>query len=365
MLIFTGMNESICNKCQSLPKIEEKPFKAILFAEADMMQLKIQNILRTVSTLHVYEEENFLIVEGSSFYSFLRELDNAHFAQNEQEDIQIVLMDTAEPISLGILKRVKSIKNYLNISRYQDVFEILKKGNLITYFQPIVRLADNTIFGYECLLRGRSTDGSMIPPYRILEAANSMDLMFYVDRAARETAVRSASQYHLDNRKVFINFIPTTIYDPAYCLRTTLELSRELGFNSRNLVFEVVESYKVTDLDHLKKILDYYRDQGFKTALDDVGSGFSNLNTLIRLHPDYLKVDMDLIRNIDTDLKKQSVFKALLNVGKEMGTTILAEGIETKGELEYLQSSGTELGQGYFFARPAPEPVFSVRDPAG
>ncbi|MCX7786275.1 MAG: EAL domain-containing protein [Spirochaetes bacterium] len=178
-----------------------------------------------------------------------------------------------------------------------------------------------------------------------------------MDRVSRETAVRTASQYHIQDQKVFVNFIPTTIYDPKYCLQTTLELANTVGFDPANLVFEVVESYKVTDLDHLKSILDYYKSRGFKTALDDVGSGFSNLNSLVRLRPDYLKVDMELVRHIHVDSMKQSVFKALDSIAKENGITLLAEGVETKEELDFLISRGTDLAQGYYLGKPAPKPL--------
>ncbi len=353
------MEDSLCQRCQTLPSLEEKPFKAILFAEADMLQEKTKNLLHSIPTLRVRDEEDLLIVEGPSFNAFLRVLVHWNLAQNEEEDIQIAPLKVEDTISLSALKKVRSLKNYLNCIRNQEILEMLQRGNLITYFQPVIQLKDRKVYGFECLLRGKANDGTLIPPHKIFDAAHGTGLLFYVDRAARESAVRSAAQHEIRDRKVFVNFIPTTIYDPRYCLQTTLELSRKVGFDPENLVFEVVESYKVTDLDHLKSILDYYKSQGFKTALDDVGSGFSNQNSLVRLRPDYLKVDMELVRGIHLDSMKQSVFKALGTIAKENGITLLAEGVETKEELEFLAYQGADLVQGYYFGKPSPEPSCS------
>lgn len=107
------------------------------------------------------------------------------------------------------------------------------------------------------------------------------------------TAVRQATL--VKENKVFINFIPTSIYSPQFCLKSTIQLAHELHIDPAQLVFEVVETEKVDDIEHLKTILAYYRDRGFEYALDDVGEGYSTLEMLAELKPKYMKLDMKYV----------------------------------------------------------------------
>jgi EAL domain-containing protein (putative c-di-GMP-specific phosphodiesterase class I) len=107
----------------------------------------------------------------------------------------------------------------------------------------------------------------------------------------------------------------------------------------------------------LHNILKYYRDQGFSIALDDVGEGYSGLNMLISLKPDIIKVDRNIIMNIDKDEFKQSTYKALYNLAKEHGIKVLAEGVESTFEEQMIRSIGVDYMQGYLFGKPQAEPV--------
>ena len=117
------------------------------------------------------------------------------------------------------------------------------------------------------------------------------------------TAVRSAAKV---NKKVFINFIPTSIYSPEHCLKSTVQLARFLGIDPSHFVFEVVETEQVDDLEHLKKILQYYKEKGFQYALDDVGEGFSTIELLEELSPHYMKLDMKFVQGVATDSDQTS-----------------------------------------------------------
>ncbi|MDK9717618.1 MAG: EAL domain-containing protein, partial [Trichlorobacter sp.] len=121
----------------------------------------------------------------------------------------------------------------------------------------------------------------------------------------------------------------------------------------------------VEDLPHLRRILDFYREKGFRTALDDIGSGHTNLATLAALGADVIKVDMEIIRDVDHDPVKQSIFGALVGIAHENGIKVLAEGVETCEELAYVKQHGAQLAQGYLFAKPAAEPVRRVECCAG
>ncbi|MFZ3053267.1 MAG: EAL domain-containing protein, partial [Sulfuricurvum sp.] len=140
-------------------------------------------------------------------------------------------------------------------------------------------------------------------------------------------------------------------------LQSTVKWAKQLDFNPKNIIFEVIESDHVADLDHLKKILDYYKSQGFMVALDDVGSGYSSLNMIAKLLPDIVKIDREIIDHIDTNIVNQSIFRAIVQIAKESNILVLAEGIERAEEAAFCTREGADLAQGYYFGKPSAEPI--------
>jgi EAL domain-containing protein (putative c-di-GMP-specific phosphodiesterase class I) len=259
---------------------------------------------------------------------------------------------------------VPTIANYLGAESFDTLVaragsrwlrEMVVEDRLTVLFHPIVRAGSGEVFAYECLMRGRDRDGSLVSPGRILDTARSAELLFQVDLAARRAAIREAARLGL-TAKIFINFTPTSIYDPHFCLRTTVRAVQELAIAPQNVVFEVIESEHVLDLDHLRKIMDYYREQGFGVALDDLGSGYSSLNMLHELKPDYVKLDMGLVRDVHAHPHKALIAAKLLEVAQALGIRSVAEGIETPEERRWLEAHGADFLQGFHFAKPANPP---------
>ena len=233
--------------------------------------------------------------------------------------------------------------------------EVIQKELITCHFQPIVNQTEE-IFGFEILARFQHEDGSMIYPNEIFTAAKKRGRLYALDRLCRMTAVRYSAGL---NTKAFINFIPTSIYSPEHCLRSTVSLANELGIDPNQFVFEVVETEQVEDLDHLKNILSYYKDKGFQYALDDVGEGYSTLDMLSSLQPQYMKLDMKYVQGVAVDPEKQRVSQTFLNKAIEIGSIPLAEGIETRADFDWLKKLGYQLFQGYLFGKPDPQPKFN------
>lgn len=248
----------------------------------------------------------------------------------------------------------KAFEELDDVLEKQWIDDVIKNEQLICYYQPIVDI-EKQVFGYEILSRFQDKDGSIIYPNEIFSAAKTRGRLYALDRICRMTAVRYAAP--LENKKAFINFIPTSIYSPEFCLKSTTSLAIELGVNPAELVFEVVESEKVEDIDHLKKILTYYKDKGFQYALDDVGEGYSTLEMLEEIEPKYMKLDMKYVQDVATDSTKQQVAMKFLKKANEINSVPLAEGIETIEDFEWLKEVGYQLFQGYYFGKPAPTPL--------
>jgi EAL domain-containing protein (putative c-di-GMP-specific phosphodiesterase class I) len=267
-----------------------------------------------------------------------------------------------ETLTFQAFTRTHSLLRWLGLLDAQHLLDILERKRFTSWFQPILAADTGVLVGYESLLRSQNQDGTLMFPDEIFRMAADNDLLFQVDRQARETALQCAADARVSG-KLFINFVPTAIYDPVHCLRSTVGWSRKLGFDPSRIVFEVVETERIADIDHLKRILDFYRAAGYQVALDDVGSGYASLNLLALLKPDIIKIDMELIRGIHADAHRQAVFKALVGIARDLEIQVLAEGVETGEELAYVVNEGADLVQGYLFARPAPLPPVPVMAP--
>lgn len=229
--------------------------------------------------------------------------------------------------------------------------EMIRDKRLVSMLQPILDLKTRGLFAYECLVRG-VVETKLVSPDRLFEVARASGMLPQLDVAARRAAVSAASRREGDHR-IFVNFTPSTVYDPRFCLRTTLEAIREVGIPPQRVVFEVVESERIDDVGHVRSVLDAYRAEGFAVALDDLGSGYASLGLLHELRPDFVKIDMGLVRNVDVDPWKATFMAKLLEAAQNVGVRTIAEGIETPGELAWVEAHGADFGQGYFLGRPA------------
>ncbi|UII57141.1 EAL domain-containing protein [Cytobacillus spongiae] len=232
----------------------------------------------------------------------------------------------------------------------REIVEVIQHGELESYIQPIIELKKNQLYGYESLLR---TGGSKsFSPLKLFQAAEETGLLSLLDQRAREVAIKTRKSFVQDGVKSFINFLPSTIYNPDYCLRHTFNLVDKYQINPNNLVFEVVETEKIEDIDHLKDVLSTYKREGMKVALDDVGAGFSTLSMLELLSPDYVKIDRHYIDHCDQSDEKQEFLQQVISLAKQLDIIVLAEGIEREEELAYCRRIGVDLAQGYFIGKP-------------
>ena len=178
------------------------------------------------------------------------------------------------------------------------------------------------------------------------------DNRYSFDQACRVEAIRGAAGLGM-KELLSINFLPNAVYQPAACIRTTFEAARLYQFPIEQIIFEVTEGERIVDRPHLVNIVREYRRFGFRTAIDDFGAGYAGLNLLAEYQPDIVKIDMDLVRGIDTSQPKQAIVKGIVSICAALKVRVLAEGIETTAERDFLSSTGIDLMQGYLFCKPA------------
>lgn len=221
-------------------------------------------------------------------------------------------------------------------------------------FQPIVSVKNETVFAHEALARGPQGQ----PAASVLDQVTWANRHRF-DQECRARAIRQAAALGM-RESLSINFIPNDATNPSACLQGSLRAASECGFDLSRLIFEVTESEKVVDADILARIFRAYRKVGVKTAIDDFGAGYAGLNLLARFQPDIVKLDMDLIRGIDTDKPKQIIVEGIVGLCGKLSIVPLAEGVETFGERDFLASLGIDLMQGFLFARPTFQAIAPV-----
>lgn len=223
-------------------------------------------------------------------------------------------------------------------------------------FQPIVNVLERRIIYYEALVRGPNGESA----WSILSKVTD-ELMYRFDQECRIKAIELASQLGMQER-LSINFLPNAVYEPSACIQATLETSRRVGWPIERLNFEITETERVKDRDHMRNIIDSYRAMGFTTSLDDFGNGYANLDLLTDLRPDSLKIDRELVMGCDADARRQAILKSVVTLATQLEIQLVAEGVETREESRCLIALGIPVQQGFYFSRPNLESLAQVDD---
>lgn len=248
-------------------------------------------------------------------------------------------------------RRMSEYQEFKRVMRYKEKLqELILKESIRTLFQPIVDLQNSSILGYEALTRG--PEGTEFEnPYLLFDAAAESDLLFELDRLCRKKALQNAREM-APGTKLFLNCLPSMVLDPEFRDAYLRVLLDEMKLSPFDIVFEITEREAIENYDLFNQAIRYYTDLGFAIAVDDTGAGYSSLETVVELKPHFVKIDMSLVRGIDKNMLKQGLIKAIYDLTCQMGSLVVAEGIETREELETLRSIGIHLGQGYLFSRP-------------
>jgi EAL domain-containing protein (putative c-di-GMP-specific phosphodiesterase class I) len=261
----------------------------------------------------------------------------------ESEDRQILRL-IADAVSSAELRR-----RLRDRDQRERLLEIIYNRQIWTAFQPIVEMESRHSMGWEGLSRGPR--GSEVEsPMVLFGRAGRFGLTEELERSCRRQAFVDWQVFGAPGR-LFVNTVPATIRDTSFLGRGVLDY---LGPNlsPRFVTLELTERQVIENLNLYREAMQAFTDLGFSFAIDDVGAGYSGLETVAILRPSYLKIDMALVRDLQQKRVSQQVVKAIAEMGAGMGATVIAEGIQTEEEAEALRNLGIRFGQGYLFARP-------------
>ncbi len=233
---------------------------------------------------------------------------------------------------------------------YAELQRIVHKKDIYTVYQPIYNLQDRSIYGYEALTRG--PHGSFFEePDTIFSFAARYEMLPAIEELCLNNAIKEASRID-SNGLLFLNITPDQI--PKLLDNHFVNTLSEHNLENNRVVIEITEKFAIPHYGIYQEILVRTKGRGLRIALDDVGVGYSTLERISEIGPDYLKYDRTLVRDIDKNLIRQELIKSFVNFAQRINATIIAEGIENENELQYIKKLGIRYGQGFYLCRPKP-----------
>lgn len=236
--------------------------------------------------------------------------------------------------------------------------DLLARKALYTLIQPIVDLRNEQALGYEALSRGQN--GHLLQrPDLMFQAAQQFDRVEELDTLCLKTAI--AHYGKLDEKaRLFLNFSPASLEMLSQTSGTMLEYLQQNNLSPKDVVLEVSERFPIENLNNFVQKIADLKALGFGIAIDDLGTGYSGLKLWSEIHPDFVKIDRHFIHQIDQDAVKQSFVSSVIHLCEQLDCEIIAEGIETLGEMNLIRSLGIHFAQGFLLGKPSPVVGFSI-----
>jgi EAL domain-containing protein (putative c-di-GMP-specific phosphodiesterase class I)/GGDEF domain-containing protein len=236
-------------------------------------------------------------------------------------------------------------------ARRRRLSDIIDSEGVHTLVHPVMDLETMTPIGYEALSRG-PVDSEFERPDKLFRVAYDADLVLRLERLCRKKALEAAKDLP-EGRIMFMNIEPDAVGDPELREALSSNMASDTHVTPDKVVLEITERSAITDFPAFRSTLEYLRTLGFSCAVDDAGAGYGSLQCLAELQPDWLKIDMSLTRDCDSDEVRAGLIGSLVTFGDSVGVGLIAEGVETEEELATLRDLGVRYAQGFLFARPS------------
>lgn len=264
------------------------------------------------------------------------------------------VVERAVEEAVSLAAHLRRAEELLVLERLQD---ILLRERVVTAYQPILRMQEGTIMGFEALSRGPRGSG-LEGADALFGAATANSLLVELDRLCRKRALLSSARIP-SNSKIFVNTLPATMRDPQFRGKALIDFLDKAQVAPDRIVIEITEHLVIENYAIFRDTMAYFTDLGMSFAVDDVGAGYSGLESIAKLKPSYLKIDTALVRDVHVSPVNRSMVKALIALGHGIGAKVIAEGIHNEEETQVLRAMGVDFGQGYHLARPdvGPEPA--------
>jgi diguanylate cyclase (GGDEF)-like protein/PAS domain S-box-containing protein len=237
-----------------------------------------------------------------------------------------------------------------------DLRRAIERQDLQLHYQPKVDLVSGAIVGVEALIRWRHPQRGLVPPIQFVAIAEECGLIIPMGRWVLREACRQARAWQLDGSPpvcMAINISSVELRSPHFAAGV-LAILKETGLDPRYLELELTETFLMLDSKSTAEVLDELKVIGVQLALDDFGTGYSSLSYLKRFPIDVLKIDRSFVSDLTDDTDDAGIVAAVISLGKSLHMQVVAEGVETRAQLEFLQAHGCPVGQGFLFSEALP-----------
>lgn len=329
---------------------------AFFWSPDESLAIRLCSVLSKAGFIHVPTGEPLVACFlADDIESVLPILEQA-FGVKERRMIRALLSGNAQPTlqEFGNMHTVEELGLRLSA---QWLGDLLVERRYKSLLQPIVCVEDHTnIMGYEFLIRGLHTDGTDIPAPVLFETAEAAGMLYALDMAAGECATRTAKSFDLPE-SIFVNVLPFTIDTEEGMDAWLANVIGDSSLAEDQLVFEIVESQQLSDLETVRTLVRRLKDRGIRIALDDFGTGFNNLSGITEIQPDFIKLDKSLTHDLNDDGRKWTLVANIVDSAKQSDIKVIAEGVEDHKTARMLESAGADYLQGYLFGMPDEQPV--------
>ncbi len=229
--------------------------------------------------------------------------------------------------------------------------EALRDNRVICHFQPILG-EKQKIFGYESFVRVQALDGTIIGGDKIIKASKALNIEYMIDRHLQVQTIQTFAESDCAGF-LFVNFFPGFIHRPSVYLEGLSEAAKLFGIVPQHLVLEFTRSETARDMKHLKSVCEYARQQGYSIAIDDITTVDSAKKLVDEIRPDFVKIDSHALGKLDA-VPTRNIIRQVVDTAHAIGSSVIAERVETEDDYEQLKALGVDLFQGYYFSAPAP-----------
>ena len=335
------------DSAQAAALCRQRPFEVIVAGDKDGRESGVEGISATLHDrpaalrlLVIDDEDLFLGARGAG----AAQVDYYLLHRDVREHIAAAVEDglTRKDVTRALLLRGGGSMGVAYASHLERLERLIDSRSIRFDYQPIVTARDKSVFALEALCR--ADDPLFRDPTVLFDAAVQRGSIWKLGKLVREIAPEPLHRLPA-NQCLFVNLHPAEVSDPD------LEHSVDPALASR-IVFELTERGAIGDLERFRERIDRLRAIGFRLAIDDLGAGYASLNAVALLEPDFLKIDMTIIRGIEESLARSRLVRRIVEFANDQGIQVIAEGVETQAEAEVVEELGCHLMQGYLFGRP-------------
>ena len=340
--------QNVQSKKINLPYSKESYFLA-LFANKNPFSSDLSNELQAIG--YKKTADGVMMQKTSRDWTNLWEKTYSILQNNNfSEFVEVAINEDESAINENSERKTAS--EIQEIAQSLWLCDSLREDRLMCYFQPIVGGNSQKNFGYESFVRAHGSDDKIISGNVIVRACKALNIEYMVDRLLHVQAIKTFAASN-NTGFLFINFFSGFIQRPEIYLEGLRENAKLFGIVPKNLVLELTSSEEAHDIKHLKSVCDYAKMQGYSVALDDVTSPVSAKKIIEEIRPDFIKLDIQAIGELENPSVQQNI-RQILELVQATGGSVIAEGVETEKSYEQLKILGISLFQGYFFSAPAP-----------